>query len=73
MSEKEEIKRKRNRRFQILYIIVDVLIVTLSFLLFIWIKPASKSYYLPEYYKPFLSFSCRMADRFYDYRKVPTV
>ena len=56
MPEKEEIKRKRNRRFQILYIIVDVLIVTLSFLFFIWIKPASKSYYLPEYYKPFLLF-----------------
>ncbi len=56
MPEKEEIKSKRNQRFQVFYIIVDVLLVTLSFLFFIWLKPASKSYYLPEYYMPFLIF-----------------
>jgi len=56
MPEREEIKRKRNRRFQVLYIIIDVLLVTLSFLFFIWLKPASQSYYLPEYLLPFLIF-----------------
>ena len=49
-------KIKRNRRFQVLYILVDVIVVTLSFLIFIWIKPASKSYYLPQYSQPFFIF-----------------
>lgn len=54
--DKEDIKHKRNRRFQLLYVIVDVLLVTLSFLIFIWIKPASKAYYLPQYIQPFIIF-----------------
>lgn len=52
----QEIRRKRNRRFQVLYIIVDVLLVLFSFLIFIWIKPASKAYYLPQYIQPFILF-----------------
>ncbi|PLW98547.1 MAG: hypothetical protein C0591_04245, partial [Marinilabiliales bacterium] len=52
----QEIRRKRNRRFQVLYIIVDVLLVLFSFLIFIWIKPASKAHYLPQYIQPFIVF-----------------
>lgn len=39
-----------------LYFLVDVLIVTMAFLFFIWLKPASKRVYLPEYSEPFLFF-----------------
>lgn len=44
----------RNRTF--LYLLIDILVVTVSFLFFIWIKPGSKSFYLPEYTPPFLFF-----------------
>lgn len=54
--DKQNVRQKRNRRFQLLYIIVDVLLVMFSFLIFIWIKPASKSHYLPEYTQPFIIF-----------------
>lgn len=40
----------------IIYIIADIVIVTAAFLFFIWLKPASKRFYLPEYYQPFLLF-----------------
>ncbi|MCF8402564.1 MAG: sugar transferase [Bacteroidales bacterium] len=36
---------------------IDILIVTLSFLIFIWIKPASRRIYLPTYFNPFLFFT----------------
>ena len=35
---------------------LDILILTGSFLVFIWIKPASKRVYLPKYIEPFLIF-----------------
>lgn len=54
--EKEEIRGKRNRRFQLLFITIDVFMVMISFLIFIWIKPASKAYYLPQYIQPFFIF-----------------
>ena len=38
------------------YIIADILVVTAAFLFFIWLKPASRRFYLPEYYQPFLLF-----------------
>jgi lipopolysaccharide/colanic/teichoic acid biosynthesis glycosyltransferase len=38
------------------YIIADILLVTVAFMFFIWIKPASKRVYLPEYWEPFLFF-----------------
>ncbi len=56
VTDKEDSKNKRNRRFQLLYITIDVLLVTLSFLIFVWIKPASKAYYLPQYVQPFIIF-----------------
>jgi lipopolysaccharide/colanic/teichoic acid biosynthesis glycosyltransferase len=40
-----------------LFIICDIIFICLSFLFFIWIKPASKSFYLPQYAKPFFIFS----------------
>lgn len=44
------------KRRTIYYIIADILVVTAVFLFFIWIKPASKRFYLPEYFEPFLFF-----------------
>jgi hypothetical protein len=40
----------------IYYLLADILVVTAAFLFFIWIKPASKRFYLPEYFEPFLLF-----------------
>jgi len=51
------INRKKNIRRRVIYILIDILIVTASFLLFIWIKPASKRIYLPTYFNPFLFFT----------------
>ncbi len=45
-----------NRRRTFLYLLIDILVVTASFLIFIWIKPASKRIYLPEYFPEFLFF-----------------
>lgn len=39
-----------------IYILIDILIVTGSFLFFIWIKPGTRAYYLPAYSFPFLFF-----------------
>lgn len=44
------------KRRSIYYIIADILVVTAAFLFFIWLKPASRRIYLPEYYQPFLLF-----------------
>lgn len=44
------------RRRTLAYFIIDILVVTASFLIFIWIKPASTRLYLPLYYPPFLFF-----------------
>ncbi len=40
----------------ILFYFADILLVTASFLIFIWIKPASLRIYLPHYIQPFLVF-----------------
>jgi len=40
----------------IYYIIADILVVTVAFMFFIWLKPASTRVYLPQYYEPFLFF-----------------
>jgi len=45
-----------NRRRTFLYLLIDIFVVTASFLIFIWIKPASKRIYLPEYFPQFLFF-----------------
>jgi hypothetical protein len=42
----------------LIYIVIDIFIVTAAFLLFIWIKPASRRLYLPMYLPPFLFFLC---------------
>lgn len=44
------------RRRTLIYFLVDILVVTTSFLIFIWIKPASTRLYLPLYFPPFLFF-----------------
>jgi lipopolysaccharide/colanic/teichoic acid biosynthesis glycosyltransferase len=44
------------KRRAIYYIIIDLLVVTAAFLFFIWLKPASRRIYLPQYYQPFLLF-----------------
>ena len=44
------------RRQTLVYFILDVLVVTIAFLIFIWIKPASRRFYLPYYFPPFVFF-----------------
>ena len=44
------------RRRTLAYFIIDILIVTAAFLIFIWIKPASRRLYLPNYLPSFLFF-----------------
>src|SRR5210317_1948617 len=56
MEQKKADRRKKIRR-KLIYILIYVLIVTAAFLVFIWIKPASKRIYLPMYFNPFLFFS----------------
>ena len=41
-----------------LFYAADISLVTLSFLLLIWVKPASLRVYLPQYFEPFLIFLC---------------
>jgi len=44
------------KKRQIYFLLFDIITITIIFLFFIWIKPASLSTYLPEYYLPFLKF-----------------
>jgi len=44
------------RRSLVINTIIDIAILTLSFFIMIWIKPASKRVYLPTYLYPFLVF-----------------
>jgi lipopolysaccharide/colanic/teichoic acid biosynthesis glycosyltransferase len=44
------------RRRTLIYLFIDILVVTVAFLIFIWIKPASRREYLPTYFPPFLFF-----------------
>lgn len=41
-----------------LFYVADLSLVILSFLLLIWIKPASLRFYLPQYFEPFVIFLC---------------
>ncbi|GAB4224874.1 MAG: hypothetical protein Kow00127_25650 [Bacteroidales bacterium] len=54
--EKNNNNRKKTFRRTAVYLLVDILIVALSFLLFAWIKPATIRFYLPNYFRPFLFF-----------------
>jgi lipopolysaccharide/colanic/teichoic acid biosynthesis glycosyltransferase len=44
------------RRRTLAYFMIDIFVVTVAFLFFIWIKPASRRLYLPQYFAPFLFF-----------------
>jgi lipopolysaccharide/colanic/teichoic acid biosynthesis glycosyltransferase len=44
------------RRRTLIYFFIDILVVTASFLIFIWLKPASRRVYLPQYFPPFVFF-----------------
>ena len=44
----------RKRSFQVVTILLDILILTVSFMVMVWIKPASKSHYLPTHMDFFL-------------------
>ena len=50
-------KRKKNIKRKTVYILIDFLIIFISFLFFAWIKPATVRIYLPTYINPFLFFS----------------
>ncbi|MCD4746576.1 MAG: sugar transferase [Bacteroidales bacterium] len=41
---------------KIIYILIDILIVFISFLFFVWLKPATKAVYIPTYIIPLLIF-----------------
>jgi lipopolysaccharide/colanic/teichoic acid biosynthesis glycosyltransferase len=44
------------RRRTLIYFFIDILVVTAAFLIFIWLKPASRRVYLPLYFPSFLFF-----------------
>jgi hypothetical protein len=44
------------RRSTWIYILTDIFIVSGSFLFFIWLKPGTRTFYLPYYFIPFLFF-----------------
>lgn len=44
------------KRRTLYYFLADILVVTASFLFFIWLKPGSRNVYLPEYFQPFIFF-----------------
>jgi lipopolysaccharide/colanic/teichoic acid biosynthesis glycosyltransferase len=61
IEKKDTARRVKSLQFRvnyrvILFYIADILLVTASFLLFIWMKPASLRFYLPYYLEPFLIF-----------------
>jgi lipopolysaccharide/colanic/teichoic acid biosynthesis glycosyltransferase len=47
---------KQTFRRTLIYVLVDILVVTAVFFFFIWLKPASRRFYLPTYFPPFLFF-----------------
>ena len=55
--ENNKIHKQRNLKQKFIFIFIDLLIITVSFLLFVWIKPATVRIYLPKYFQPFLFFS----------------
>ena len=55
VKKKKSANKKIKRTF--IFILVDVLIITFSFLFFIWLKPASLRIYLPQFLEPFLIFT----------------
>lgn len=53
-AEEAPTRKMKKRTWQ--YFLIDVLVVTLVFLFFVWIKPASARVYLPMFFQPFLFF-----------------
>ncbi len=53
---KEPVNYFTRNRSAIIFYVGDILLITFSFLLFIYLKPASLRYYLPHYFEPFLVF-----------------
>lgn len=47
---------KQSFRRTLIYLLIDILLVTAVFFIFIWIKHATKRFYLPTYFPPFLFF-----------------
>ncbi len=53
---KENTHKNKKLKEKIIIIFIDILIISVSFLLFVWIKPATFRIYLPKYFQPFLYF-----------------
>jgi len=55
----ESLKQPKNKviRRKIVFFLIDLAIITIVFLIFVWIKPATIRTYLPRYTNPFLLFS----------------
>ncbi|MDA3812863.1 MAG: sugar transferase [Candidatus Cloacimonetes bacterium] len=47
----------RNKRSYLIFLIFDILFITIAFLYMIYLKPASLRIYLPRYINPFLGFT----------------
>jgi len=47
---------KKEIRRSLLYLFIDILVLAVVFLFFVWIKPASRRHYLPTYFPPFIFF-----------------
>ena len=47
----------KNKKNYFLFLLMDILLITISFLFFIYLKPRSLAHYLPQYIKPFLGFA----------------
>jgi len=47
----------KNKKSYYLFLFTDIVFVTVSFLLMIWLKPGTWEHYLPAYIRPFLGFS----------------
>ena len=47
----------KNKKQYIISLILDIAIIALSFLFMVWLKPGSRTHYLPAYLRPFIGFS----------------
>lgn len=55
--EQESDNKRRNLRRKVIFVLIDILIISSAFIFFIWLKPASKRVYLPTFLEPFLYFT----------------
>lgn len=57
VMKKSNLVKKSGLRRQLVFFLIDLFIISISFLIFVWFKPATISTYLPKYTTPFLLFA----------------